>query len=91
MEAESYWAAFNSIVQGGVAEMMKDAMLYIERTHPNTLLLQIHDSVVLELPEDKYDSITSDIIGWTEHKATDAFKIPMKMERKKWKSLMIVA
>jgi len=41
--------AFNALIQGGVAEVMKLAMLKIERVWPGVLLLQIHDSVVIEV------------------------------------------
>lgn len=43
--------AFNQIVQGSLAEIMKAVMIDIDRMWPNELLLQIHDSVVMEVPE----------------------------------------
>lgn len=42
--------AFNQIVQGSLAEIMKDIMVDIDRLWPGELLLQIHDSVLLETP-----------------------------------------
>jgi DNA polymerase-1 len=42
--------AFNAVIQGNVAEFMKDEMLWIDKYYPGILLLQIHDSVVLEIP-----------------------------------------
>jgi DNA polymerase I-like protein with 3'-5' exonuclease and polymerase domains len=44
--------AFNQIVQGSLAEIMKTAMIDIDRLFPGELLLQIHDSVVLEVPQE---------------------------------------
>jgi DNA polymerase I-like protein with 3'-5' exonuclease and polymerase domains len=44
--------AFNQIVQGSLAEIMKTAMIDIDRLYPGELLLQIHDSVVLEVPQE---------------------------------------
>jgi DNA polymerase I-like protein with 3'-5' exonuclease and polymerase domains len=43
--------AFNQIVQGSLAEVMKDIMIDIDRLWPDELLLQIHDSVLLEIWE----------------------------------------
>jgi DNA polymerase-1 len=47
---ENTHKAFNAVIQGNVAEFMKDEMLWIDQWYPGILLLQIHDSVVLELP-----------------------------------------
>lgn len=44
--------AFNQIVQGSLAEIMKSVMIDIDRMWPDELLLQIHDSVVMEVRED---------------------------------------
>lgn len=44
--------AFNQIVQGSLAEIMKDIMIDVDRTWPDELLLQIHDSILLEIPEE---------------------------------------
>jgi DNA polymerase I-like protein with 3'-5' exonuclease and polymerase domains len=46
---EPYHKAFNQVIQGSLAETMKDAMIEIENAVPDALLLQIHDSVVLRL------------------------------------------
>lgn len=48
---EPPFTAFNGLVQGGVAEVMKRVMNRWERLYPGTLLLQTHDSLLLELPE----------------------------------------
>jgi DNA polymerase-1 len=47
---ENTHKAFNAVIQGNVAEFMKDEMLWIDQRYPGILLLQIHDSVVLEMP-----------------------------------------
>lgn len=44
--------AFNQIVQGSLAEIMKSVMIDVDRLWPDELLLQIHDSVLLEVPEE---------------------------------------
>lgn len=43
--------AWNAVIQGTVAELMKFWMLDTEQAVPGAMLLQIHDSMVLELPE----------------------------------------
>lgn len=46
---EPYHKAFNQVIQGSLAETMKDAMILTENAIPDALLLQIHDSLVLRL------------------------------------------
>ncbi len=47
---EQPYRAFNAVIQGDLAETMRDVMLKVEREMPGVLLLQIHDSIVLEIP-----------------------------------------
>lgn len=44
---------FNQLVQGSLAEVMKDLMVQVDVRWPGELLLQIHDSLLLEVPEPK--------------------------------------
>lgn len=44
------YKAFNQLVQGGVAEAMKIVKVEVEHRFPGVLLLEIHDSLVLEVP-----------------------------------------
>lgn len=47
-----YYTALNAVVQGGVAEFMKDIMLEVEPLLPDfgsRLVLQVHDSLVCEV------------------------------------------
>lgn len=46
---EPYHKAFNQVIQGSLAETMKDAMILVENAIPDAMLLQIHDSLVLRL------------------------------------------
>lgn len=53
-----YYKAFNSYIQGGAADLVKRAMIEIDREVCNdecALLLQVHDSVVLEIEDGKED------------------------------------
>ena len=43
--------AFNQLIQGGVAEMMKEAMIRVELAMPGIMMLQIHDSIIVEVPQ----------------------------------------
>lgn len=44
---ERLYRAFNQEVQGGLAELMRDFMLRIDKQCPGALIGQIHDSVIL--------------------------------------------
>jgi len=50
--------AFNQVIQGSVAEVMKLAMIEFDQTYPGMLLLQIHDSLVAEIPKDQVAEVT---------------------------------
>lgn len=48
------YTAFNAVVQGGVAEFVKDVMILVERPLAEigvTIVLQVHDSLWLEVPK----------------------------------------
>jgi len=49
--------AFNQLIQGGVAEMMKEAMIRVEMAMPGIMLLQIHDSIIVEVKENSMDQV----------------------------------
>lgn len=56
--------AFNSVIQGGAAEIMKRTMLrmYNEMDSDDCqMLLQVHDSIVFEVREDKLEAILPEI------------------------------
>jgi len=74
--------AFNAVIQGNVAEAVKDWMIYLERVYPGKLLLQIHDSIVMELPVDA--RIEDDIKRQAETMLTEMFGIPMIVGVKYW-------
>lgn len=48
--AKSYKAP-NALIQGGCADVVKQAMVLADEKHPGTLVLSIHDELVLEIPE----------------------------------------
>jgi DNA polymerase-1 len=58
LDGRSYHKAFNSLIQGGGAEIVKSAMLRLSREVDGPdcqMLLQVHDSVVFEIRESKVD------------------------------------
>jgi len=50
--------AFNQRIQGEVAEAAKSSMIAFDRDYPGMLLLQIHDSMVAEIPSARVAEVT---------------------------------
>ena len=53
--------AFNTLIQGGVAEMLRIASLRLAKLIPEYdthMLLQIHDQIIFEAPEDQITNVT---------------------------------
>lgn len=48
--AEHTHKAFNAVIQGDLAQSAKTWMIEVEREFPGAMLLQIHDSLVVEVP-----------------------------------------
>lgn len=75
--------AINSVVQGSAADLIKQAMLNIDRqikarSMPAKMLLQIHDELLFETPEDSIDAHREMIV----HEMTSAIKlsVPLKVD-----------
>lgn len=56
--------AVNSVIQGSAADLIKKAMIRVhdklkETRHPARMLLQIHDELVFEAPEDQVESLVA--------------------------------
>ncbi|MBA3316170.1 MAG: DNA polymerase I [Planctomycetota bacterium] len=56
--------AFNAVIQGSAADLIKRAMINIhaklrETGHPGRMLLQIHDELVFETPADRAEDLAS--------------------------------
>lgn len=77
------FAAFNRVIQGDVSEAIKDAMVYTERTYPGWLLLQVHDELVLEVPESEMEKV-GDLKKAIESMMTETFGIKMEVDVKVW-------
>jgi len=57
-EWEPVHKAFNQRIQGEVAEAAKRSMLAFDKEYPGMLLLQIHDSMVAEIPALRVEEVT---------------------------------
>jgi DNA polymerase-1 len=54
--------AFNAVIQGSAADLIKKAMINIHtrlrrERHPARMLLQIHDELVFETPSDRAEEL----------------------------------
>lgn len=75
----AYRAAVNMPFQGSAADIMKLGMIHaqeaLQKLPDTKLLLQIHDSLIVECPEDLADKV-ADILKTTME---GAFKLPVKL------------
>lgn len=53
--------AANQVIQGSQAEVIKRIMVIVDQKYPGMLLLCIHDSLVLEIPDELVDVIAKDV------------------------------
>ena len=53
--------AINAPLQGTSADIIKLAMIEIDRALPDILLLQVHDELVFEIKKDKVDGYAAHI------------------------------
>lgn len=72
-------AAINMPIQGTEADLMKMAMIKVQKyleTKPDCdMLLQIHDSILIECPEEQADDIAKEVRLIME----DIYKLPVKL------------
>ena len=77
--------AINTVIQGSAADLIKRAMLNVHARlkaegHPARMLLQIHDELVFETPEDTVDSLIS--IARTEMSQALDLDVPLVVDVK---------
>ena len=75
--------AVNTVIQGSAADIIKRAMLAVQKrlkaeSHPARMLLQIHDELVFETPEDTIDSLAS--IVREEMSGAYQLRVPLKVD-----------
>jgi len=76
-------AAINAPMQGTAADIIKRAMIAVDKwlqgKHPDThLVMQVHDELVLEVPEKKLKTISEGVIGRME--AAADLDVPLVVE-----------
>lgn len=81
------YKAFNWTIQGGVATLLRKSMLETERRFPGTVVLQIHDSIILDLPDEN----AMDVLNEVEKIVQESFgeidlpvPIEFKLDKEKW-------
>jgi len=80
-----YYTAFNSVLQGGGAEVVKRSQVRIANELENSecfMLMQIHDEIVFSIKTDKIDYYSPKIIEIMERHPE--FPIRLKVESKLW-------
>jgi DNA polymerase I len=75
-------AAINTPIQGSAADLMKVAMLRIDQTIEQNklqakILLQIHDEIILEIPENEIDQVENIVRTSMEHAVE--WQVPLKV------------
>jgi DNA polymerase I len=78
--------AFNALIQGGVAECVKMWMLQVDQEHGQHahLVNQIHDSLVVEIPIDGWESTANAMAVIGEHIFARQFHAPFRVDTKQW-------
>lgn len=83
-EMRSIHKAFNQLVQGSIAQLVIDWLLAVEQAFPGTVLLSVHDSIIMELPVEDEDRIAKEVIDIGERLGTEMFDVRMVVEGEKW-------
>ncbi|MTI18516.1 DNA polymerase I [Rhodobacteraceae bacterium RKSG542] len=80
-------AAINAPIQGSAADIIRRAMVRMDDTLENAkldakMLLQVHDELIFEVPEDQVDATKALIVSEMERAAEPAVKlsVPLKVE-----------
>jgi DNA polymerase-1 len=80
------YTALNALVQGGVAEFMKDTMIELyARGYGELLVLQVHDELVFDAPAGR--GMEQELLSVLQQIAADInpFKYPLTWDAKSWK------
>lgn len=88
---ERLYRAFNQEIQGGLAELMRDFMLKVDKAFPGTIIGQIHDSLILnfkrkDIRREDIDEICNTCSKLLQESLPDKVqsltdpKIPMKLD-----------
>lgn len=81
---EDAYKAFNAAIQGGAFEIVKRRMLAVDKEMPDLrMLMQIHDSIVVEIPVGQEDMVLPKIQSIMEDITTE-FGVKFKVDIKRW-------
>lgn len=77
-------AAFNTVLQGSAADLIKVAMIRVARTLEeenlqSRLLLQVHDEIVLEVPNNELEQV-EELVTWAMS-LNQPLKVPLVIDR----------
>lgn len=75
---------WNRLVQGSLAAWTRLWLVWVEELLPGALVLTVHDSVVLELPEDTAEDQAETMQELTKQRATQLFGITMPCDRERY-------
>ena len=80
--AERDWphTGWNRMVQGSLAAWLKLWLVEVENEHPDTIVLTVHDSLVLELPRKGAKAVAQEVADKAAARATDLFGTTMSVE-----------
>lgn len=75
---------WSRIVQGSLAEYMKQWLIGVERNWPGTMILTVHDSILLELPLDSGQDTASKVALYGKLLGESLFNINMPIDVERW-------
>lgn len=79
------YKAYNSIIQGGVGQIMVAAMTQIGEEFPNILMVnQVHDSIWFYLPEDTWEQEAKKLADLMAEIPTKQFGMPFEVDFKEF-------
>lgn len=84
---EDSYKAFNALLQGGAAEVVKRVLIECNQTICDDncrLLLQVHDELVFEIRQGMEEDYGKRIISVMENLPTDVFKVRFAVAGKSW-------
>ena len=80
---EECYKAFNSIIQGGVGQVLVYAMIEIDKQFPHLqMVLTVHDSILFYMEESELDELVPEVVSCMEKIPTERFGIPFKVDFK---------
>ena len=83
-----YHKAFNALIQSTATDICKIQMVRLQERLPESvkMVLQVHDEILFEVPEEEAESVLGQIVEIMETKVTgldgNPFSVPIKVEAK---------